>query len=237
MHWVSVQLKKLYSIMWLLFSVDFPLAYLFHKQVHPLAPPSRGPRHTVGLQFSRQFSFHGVNLSSESGSFGTIVPTYLARLFARGRHFDGEFPQEILGARGVGRTPGIVVRATCGAGSDAILGVAVLLSCPLLVLREQLALLLEELRLTEAFLEAGGALESRRRAGGRARELELVPQQVLRALVAYSRRILVAERPALALWYLAHRALTRECPSPRENRAAHVQRHFTRTFPGWKNFR
>ena len=91
-----------------------------------------------------------------------IVRTYLARLLARGRHFGGEFLREILDARG--RTPGIIVH-TYGARDDAFLTVAILR--PLLMFREQFALLLEELRLAEALLEADGALEGRRRARGR----------------------------------------------------------------------
>lgn len=136
---------------------------------------------------------------------GCIIRTYLVYTFARGRHFDGEFPQEVLGAPRDSSVLGeVIARATCGTGGDALL-VALLLR-PLLVLREQLALLLEELRLAETLLEAGGALEGRRRARGRARELQLVPQQVLRAFVAYSRGVLVAKRPPLTLRHLAHRA-------------------------------
>lgn len=131
--------------------------------------------------------------------------TYLVHTFARGRHFDAEFPQEVLGAPcDSSRASTLLLEiATCRTGGGALLLVA-FLPRPLLVLREQFALLLEELRLAEALLEADGALDGRRRARGRARELQLVPQQILRALVAYSRGILVAERPTLALRHLAH---------------------------------
>jgi len=91
-----------------------------------------------------------------------IVRTYLARLLARERHFGGEFLREILDARGC--TPRIIVH-TYGARDDAFLTVAILR--PLLMFREQFALLLEELRFAEALLEADGALEGRRRARGR----------------------------------------------------------------------
>lgn len=105
-----------------------------------------------------------------------IISMYLVRLFAGGRHFGGEFSQEVprSAPRDLSHTFGIV-RATCRVGDNAFLA-AVLFLRPLFVLGKQLALLLEELGLAEAFLEAGCALEGRRRVWGRARELELVPQ-------------------------------------------------------------
>lgn len=162
-----------------------------------------------------------------------IISTYLVRLFAGGRHFSGEFPQEVLRSapRDLGHIFGIV-RATCRVRDDDafLAAAAALLPRPLFVLGEQLALLLEELGLAEAFLEAGSALEGRWRVWGRARELELVSQQIFRALLAYSRWILIAERPPLPFRYLAHCALTRECSSSGKIYATRVQRHFTPTF-------
>lgn len=167
-----------------------------------------------------------------------IICTYLIRLLAGRRHFSGEFPEEVLRSvpRDLCHTSGIVV--TCGIrGDDAFLVAAALLP-RLFVLREQLALLLEEFGFAEAFLEADGALEGRRRTWGRSRELELVPQQIFRALVTNSWWILIAERSPLPFRYLAHRVLTRECSSSKGSYAPRVRRHFTPTSLErvWKRF-
>jgi len=113
------------------------------------------------------------NRHSRASLSSPFIFTYLIGLFVGGRHFGGEFPQEILGAPHDGRTSGSVVCITCK-NRTGVLFPAILFSRALFVLREQLALLLEELRFAEALFETGGALQGRRRARGRARKLELV---------------------------------------------------------------